>query len=176
MDLLRNALETVCGRLDAHLQHIDRRADDWVVLTSLVDHDGSRSEAARDKIVMSVYGLSQETYLSQQAPVTPGADRMSGAPLYLDVHLMLLANFSSTAYADGLTALSHVIAFFHQTPVFTPQNAPGLAAQIDRITLDFETLSPADVSGVMSMMGAPYLPSAFYKLRMLRYGPADAGS
>lgn len=175
MDLLRNALETVRGRLDAHLQHIDARADGWVSLTSLVNPDRSANAAARDKIVMSVYGLSRETFFRQQPTVTPGADRMSGEPLHLDVHLMFLANFSDTSYPDGLAALSRVIAFFQQTPVFTPQNAPGLAAQIDRITLDFETLSPADVTGVMSMMGAPYLPSAFYRLRMLPYGPAEAG-
>lgn len=172
MDLLRNALEAVRERLNAHLQHIDPRPDDWVVLTSLLDHEGSRNDAARDKIVMSVHGFSPETFLSQQPVAT---DRGRGAALHLDVHLMFLANFADRNYPGGLGALSRVIAFFHQTPVFTPQNAPGLAAEIDRITLDFETLSPADVSGVMSMMGATYLPSAFYKLRMLPYGPAEAG-
>lgn len=172
MDLLRNALEAVCGRLNAHLQHIDPRPDDWVVLTSLLAHEGSRNDAARDKIVMSVHGFSSETFLSQQPVV---AARGRGAPLHLDVHLMFLANFAGQSYPDGLGALSRLIAFFQETPVFTPQNAPGLAAGIDRITLDFETLSPADVSAVMHMMGVTYLPSVFYRLRMLSYGAAEVG-
>lgn len=171
MDLLRNALETVCGRLNAHLQDIDRRPDDWVSLTSLVDHAGSRNEAVRDQVVMSVYGLSQETFLSQQPSA---ADPRSGPPLHLDVHLMFLANFADRNYPDGLGALSRVIAFFQETPVFTPQTAPGLAAGIERITLDFETLGPAEVSAVMRMMGVAYLPSVFYRLRMLSYGAAEA--
>lgn len=171
MDLLRNALDAVRERLNAHLQHIEPRPDAWVVLTSLVNHEGARNDAARDKIVMSVYGVSPETLLRQQ-PVA--ADRGRGAPLHLDVHLMFLANFADRNYPEGLGALSRVIAFFKETPVFTPQNAPELAAGIERITLDFETLGPAEVSAVMRMMGVAYLPSVFYRLRMLSYGAAEA--
>jgi hypothetical protein len=37
------------------------------------------------------------------------------------------------------------------------------------LTLDFENLTPVDVNYVMSMLGTRYLPSAFYKLRMIPF-------
>jgi hypothetical protein len=39
----------------------------------------------------------------------------------------------------------------------------------DKLTLEFENLSPVDVNYVMSMLGTRYLPSAFYKLRMIPF-------
>ncbi|MEJ2459795.1 MAG: hypothetical protein P8Y58_17310, partial [Novosphingobium sp.] len=48
-------------------------------------------------------------------------------------------------------------------------NAPTLTESIDKLTLEFENLSPVDVNYVMSMLGTRYLPSAFYKLRMLPF-------
>jgi hypothetical protein len=82
---------------------------------------------------------------------------------------MFMANFTERTYQDGLAALSRLISYFQQTPVFTLQNAPDLSPQIDKLTLDFENLTPVDVNYVMSMLGTRYLPSAFYKLRMIPF-------
>lgn len=82
---------------------------------------------------------------------------------------MFMANFAEKSYPDGLAALSRLISYFQQTPVLTPQNAPELSPEIDKLTLDFENLTPVDVNYVMSMLGTRYLPSAFYKLRMIPF-------
>ena len=143
----------------------------------MVDHDGSLNKGARDKIVMIVYNISRETVISTYQPAM-SAGQQKGAgnamavinpPLYLDVHLMFMANFSEMKYADGLAALSRLISYFQQTPYFNQQNAPGLTPDIDNLTLEFENLGPIDVNYVMSMLGTRYLPSAFYKLRMIPF-------
>ncbi len=177
MDIIRNALDTICGLANAYLQNIDHRAEGWVVLTSLVDHDGSINPAARDKVVMSVYNLTRETSISTYQPTQSAGQRHKAGdslavvspPLYVDVHLMFMANFAERNYSDGLAMLSRVISYFQQNPVFTQANAPGLDPDIDKLTLDFDNLSPVDVNYVMSMLGTRYLPSAFYKLRMLPF-------
>jgi hypothetical protein len=177
MDLLKNVLQTICNLANEYLQNIDRRPDAWLVLTSLVDHDGSLNQAARDKVVMTVYNITREAFASSYTPAAaagPGANPASGLPvtsppLYLDVHVMFMANFTERSYDDGLAALSRLIGFFQQTPVLTQQNAPDLATAIDQLTLEFENLTPVDVNYVMSMLGTRYLPSAFYKLRMIPF-------
>jgi hypothetical protein len=68
--------------------------------------------------------------------------------------------------------LSRLIGFFQQTPYFSPVNAPALEPEINKLTLDFENLSAVDVNYVMAMLGTRYLPSAFYKLRMLPFASA----
>lgn len=82
---------------------------------------------------------------------------------------MFMSNFMEKKYSDGLAILSRLISFFQQSPYFTRDNAPQLAPVIDKLTLEFENLSPVDVNYVMSMLGTRYLPSAFYKMRMLPF-------
>ena len=82
---------------------------------------------------------------------------------------MFMANFAEKSYADGLAALSRLIGFFQQNPFFNAQTAPALDPAIGKLTLDLESMSPVDVNYVMSMLGVRYLPSAFYKLRMIPF-------
>jgi hypothetical protein len=177
MDIIRNALETICSLANAYLENLDRRGDAWVTLTSLVDHDGALNQAARDKIVMTVYNITREvsfstyqTNVASKAPTGAG-DSFSvvSPPLYVDIHLMFMANFTEKNYGDGLAALSRLISYFQQNPYFNQSNAPTLTEDIDKLTLDFENLSPVDVNYVMSMLGTRYLPSAFYNLRMIPF-------
>jgi len=176
-DIIRNALETICALANAYLENLDPRADAWVTLTSLVDHSGQLNPGAHDKIVMSVYNITRETtvntYNQTMSAVPPAGARDSLAviapPLYIDVHLMFMANFMERNYGDGLAALSRLIGYFQQTPFFTTASAPALSPEIDKLTLEFENLGPVDVNYVMGMLGTRYFPSAFYKLRMLPF-------
>jgi len=177
LDIIRNALETICNLANAYLENIDRRGDEWIVLTSMVDHNGTLNQGARDKIVMSVYNITRETTIStyqttmSSAQLKPSGDSLAvvSPPLYIDIHLMFMANFMEKNYGDGLAALSRLIGYFQQTPYFNRDNAPALASDIDKLTLEFENLSPVDVNYVMGMLGTRYFPSAFYKLRMLPF-------
>lgn len=176
-DLLSNVLQTICDLANVSLKNIDPRPDAWVTLTSLVDHDGSVNQSARDKIVMTVYNISREAFASSYqaaSPLLPGMDPKKGLsvvspPLYLDVHLMFMANFAEKNYLDGLAALSRLISFFQQNGAFTKQNAPALAPAIDQITLDLEDMDPVDTNYIMGMLGTRYYPSVFYKLRLIPF-------
>lgn len=175
MDVIRNALETIHKLANLYLENLDPRGDSWIALTSLVDHNGALNEGARDKIVMCAYNITRETTVSTYKPTYSASNGVGDSfsviapPLYVDVHLMFMANFTERKYGDGLAALSRVIGFFQQTPFFAPSNAPDLAPEIDKLTLEFENLSPVDVNYIMSMLGTRYLPSAFYKLRMIPF-------
>lgn len=175
-DLIRNALEAICGLANTYLENLDRRGDSWISLTSLVDHNGTLNQGARDKIIMCVYNITRETTISTYKMTTANNNiknqdslAVVSPPLYVDVHLMFMANFTEKNYSDGLSALSRLIGYFQQTPFYDQSNAPTLASGLDKLTLEFENLSPVDVNYVMSMLGTRYLPSAFYKLRMIPF-------
>jgi hypothetical protein len=176
-DLVRNALETIAGLANAYLENLDRRGDAWISLTSLVDHNGTLNQGARDKIVMCVYNITREITISTYQPTLSSGRKTDLAaglaiispPLYIDIHLMFMANFTEKNYSDGLAAISRLISYFQQTPYYDSSNAPMLDPVFDKLTLEFENLSPVDVNYVMSMLGTRYLPSAFYKLRMIPF-------
>ncbi len=177
MDVIRDALSVVLNLVNAYMENLDQSGGAWVTMTSLVDHDGTLNQSARDKVVMIVYNITRETVFGTYQPTAAskppqGAGdsfAMVAPPLYVNVHLMFMANFSENTYPDGLAALSRVISFFQQNPYFNHNNAPALSPDIDKLTLEFENLSPVDVNYVMGMLGTRYLPSVFYKLRMLPF-------
>jgi len=161
MDKIRNVLEVIRQLASEHLGNIDRRGDEWLVLTSIVDHDGTVNETTRDKLVMNLYSITREDTISTYNPALPGAGgfAMVAPPLYIDLHLIFMANFIERKYPDGLAAISW----------FNHDNAPLLHPDIDKLTLEFVNLSPVDVNYVMGMLGTKYLPSVFYKLRMIPF-------
>lgn len=174
-DILRTTLEAIRQVADAHMRAQVAREESWVALTSPSDLDGTANPFARDKVVMSVHNLTQETSVSTFSASVPGkTDDWARAPmpLYLNVHLMFAANFTPDRYADGLAALSRLIGFFQQHPCFTRDTMPGLDPQIDTIMLEFENLATADLHATTSLLGIRYQPSVFYKLRMLPFAAA----
>lgn len=82
---------------------------------------------------------------------------------------MFMANFSAKNYSDGLAAISYVISFFQQNPWFNQDNAPDLGPEIDKISMEMANLDPVDLNYVMSTLGTKYMPSVFYKLRLLSF-------
>lgn len=171
MSSIRDVLEVIRDMANEYMQNIDRRGDDWVVLTSTVYHDGSVNDHAKDKVVMTLFNITRENTISTYTPTRPGADGYAvvSPPIYIDLHIAFMANFASANYADGLAAISRILSFFQQTPWFTQYNAPQLGPNVDKITMELSSYDPVEVNYVMSMLGTKYLPSVFYKLRMLPF-------
>jgi hypothetical protein len=175
MSSIRAVLGVIRTLVNEYMQNLDRRGDDWVTLTSLVYHDGSVNEATRDKVVMTLYNITREniisTYTSTKAGSMAGTDAFAivQPPIYIDLHVMFIANFAANNYLDGLAAISHVISFFQQNPWFNQSNAPDLGPEIEKISMEMSSPDLVDLNHVMGMLGVKYLPSVFYKLRMLPF-------
>jgi hypothetical protein len=153
------------------MQNLDRRGDDWVALTNAVNQDGTVNDSAQDKIIMGLYNITRENVISTYVPTRQGVDSFAivQPPIYIDLHIVFMANFSGRNYSDGLAAISRLIAYFQQMPWFNQANAPDLDPEIDKITMEFANLTPSEVNYVVGMLGVNYLPSVFYKLRMLPF-------
>ena len=173
--ILYTTLELLRQRLNEHLQNSNRRSDDWVVLSSLVELDGTPFSGAQNRIVMSVVNILRETSTVGTAGRRHTGDSwlVRSAPIYIDVDLSFIANFSPKAYGDGLAALSLVISFFQQNSVITQAGTPELPDQLDKLTIEFLDQSQTDLNQIMTNLGSKYLPAVFYRLRMLPYGADD---
>ena len=80
---------------------------------------------------------------------------------------MYVANFTGVKYPEALKLLSFTAAFFQGRPMFDQQNTPGLEPGIDRLTVELENLSIADLGNLWGILGGRYLPSLVYRMRML---------
>lgn len=171
MTIICATLETIRKLANEYMQNLDRRSDDWVALTNHVHHDGSMNEHIKDKVVMTLYNITRENVVSAYTPTRDQIDSPAvvNPPIYIDLHLVFMANFTTNNYSSGLSAIDTIISFFQQHPIFDKSNAPGLGLGIDKITLEMLSPDLVEVTDVMSMLGTKYLPSVFYKMRMLPF-------
>jgi hypothetical protein len=176
MSDIRATLEAVRQRLNEFLQAAEPRAEEWVVLSNLVDPEGKTYDGARNRLVMFLANVQKETTVSTATGTVPAGDSqyaMVAPPLYVDLYVLVFANFYDATYTEGLWILSLAISFFQQNPAFTPATLPGLPAGVDRLTFEMSNLDPMGLSFLMGVAGVKYLPSAFYKVRLL---PFQAGA
>jgi hypothetical protein len=172
MELIETVCELIRQRLNAFFQNIDRTDEDWVILSNIVDHDGAVCQGARDKVVMVVTNITHETIVSTyNAAARTGTTTYAiiQPPIYINLFILFFANFYDRRYLQGLAMISRTISFFQQNPWFTHDNMPDLDARIDKITMEITNLDLLQVNYLMGMLGTKYLPSAYYKLRMIPF-------
>lgn len=171
--MINKVLELIRTQLNGFFQNIDRPGDDWVILSNVVDHEGRPFEDAKGKIVMFLANITHETTVSTYNS-TARAKSGSGfvavqPPLYINLFVLFFANFYDKQYCDGLQMISRTIGFFQQNPIFTHDTMPDLDASINKLTIEMTNLDLMEVNYLMGALGAKYLPSVFYKLRMIPF-------
>lgn len=170
--MIRSTLESIRARLDAFFKVPEPRPEDWVILSNFVDHEGRPYEHAKDKIVLFLAGIQHETIVSthqRAASIGGGQFGVVAPPLYINLHILLVANFYDKNYAEGLEMISRTIGFFQQNPFFTHESMPELDPGIDKLTIEMMNLDLTQANYLMGMMGIKYLPSVLYRIRMLPF-------
>jgi hypothetical protein len=170
--MIRRVLELIQKQLNAYFQNIDRRDEEWVILSNVVDNEGKPFEDANGKVVMFLANITHETIVSTYSPTvrTKGSSyAVVAPPIYIDLFILFFANFVDRRYAEGLEMISRTISYFQQNPVFTRDNMPELDPSIDKLTMEITNLDLLEVNYLMGVLGTKYLPSVYYKLRMLPF-------
>ncbi len=172
MTLIQDTLEAVTKRLNAYFQAVDPAIDDWAILSNIVDEDGQLTARTTNKIVVYVANIQQDTTISTWKPAVPsGANRYAviQPPIYIQLYILFFANFSGPNYPRGLGMISQTIQFFQENPYFDHQNLPDLPSPIDKLAFEFTNLDAVDLNYLMGLAGVKYLPSVYYKVRILPF-------
>jgi hypothetical protein len=172
MNLIQDTLELIRSRLNGYFQVAFPSPDDWVVLSNLMDLDGQVVETSRNTIVIFLANIQQDNTISTWKPSAPTSDTrfaITAPTLYINLSVLFYANFSAGNYPQGLGMISQTIQFFQQNPVFDHQNLPDLPPAIDKLAFEFTNLEPVGLNYLMGLAGVKYLPSVYYKLRMIPF-------
>ncbi len=172
MDLIGNTLDLICRSLNSNFRKLEPREVDWVILSDLVDAEGKPHADTADKVVMCLTGIAREMMIPTYAPagVNGGGRAMPVAPpLYIDLHVGFIANFSGRSYARGLESISRTISYFHNNFYFDASNIPGFPPEINKITFELIDMNVKDTKDIVEMLGVHYRPAVFYKVRMLPF-------
>jgi hypothetical protein len=172
MDLIRTVLDLIRHRLNEYFNNIDPRREEWVKLANIVDNDGQAFVGSKDKIVMVLANIKHETVISTYTSTVraqTSAYAIVPAPLYIDLYILFYANFYDENYRHGLSMISRTISYFQQNPWLNAANAPNLPPVVEKLTMEITNLDLLELNYLMGMLGVKYLPSVYYKLRMLPF-------
>lgn len=144
--------------------------EDVVVVSNILEQDGTIATHVNNKIVLSLVNIEKESAaMSQQSVAASSALRavVTSPPVHFNLYLMFASYFSGSNYQEGLKFISSTIGYFQGQSVFDQHNSPGLDRNINKLVLDIYNLDITDLSNLWGVLSGKYLPSVLYKMRMV---------
>lgn len=169
--MIHNVLPVVCSELNDYLKSVYDLDEDRVLVSNLMNQDGTIAVEGHNKVVCFLANIEEETTLK----ANPGASSFGGnfgvsrGDIHINLTVVFSAFFTGKNYVEALKFLSGVIYFFQSKSVFTSNNTPGLSDAIDKVVFDITSLSTHDLNALFSMIGAKYMPTIVYRVRMLKF-------
>jgi len=142
--------------------------DEKVILSGLVGQDGQVSISGENKVVITLVNIEKEPVPLNMANVSRNSGK-NATVLNINLYLMFSAYFTPLNYPEALRFISYVIAFLQEKPVFTPANTPRLDKAIEKLSFEMESPGAEKLNNIWAALGAKYMPSVLYKMRMLSY-------
>lgn len=168
--MIHAAVSQIAFELNQFLKRSFDRSEDMVVVSNILEQDGTLAAHIDNKVVVFLTNIEKEPIPSS----LPKSQAMGGTravmghtPLHLNLYLMFAASFSGSNYPEALKFISSTIRFFQMTPVLDRHNTPELDPGIERLVLDMENLNIQQLSNLWGILSSRYLPSILYKVRMV---------
>ena len=136
-------------------------------LTRIVN-DAGKWAIDEDQIGVALINVEEERTVKTQVPqatYVEGRQVLREPELKLNFYLLFAAYFQN--YEQALKQLSLVLTFFQSRTVFTRTRYPGLDPRIEKLGVDLMSLGYEQLNQVWTFVGAKYLPSVVYRVRLV---------
>jgi len=163
--MIYEALSCLTDEINEYFRNKLRISEDKVVLSGLISQDGTVAIQGENKVAITLVNVEKEN--SGGASGSSFVSK-SGAT-HVNLYVLFSAYFSSGNYPEALRFLSFIIAYFQYKNVFTPSNTPRLDKGIDKLVFEMASITPEQLNNVWGSLGAKYMPSVIYKMRMLTF-------
>jgi hypothetical protein len=174
--MIDTSITVIADRLNQYLKNTFDLAEDVVIVSNILEQDGSLAAHIDNKVVAFLVNIEKESVMGHRPEQrSTGAVRRPSAypPLRLNLYLMFAASFGGKNYPESLKFISNTISFFQRSPVFDHQTTPELDDRVEKLVLDMENISFRDLSSLWGVLSGKYLPSVLYKVRMLTFDAGD---
>lgn len=172
-------ISAAINHLASHLNQFLRRAygltEDIVVVSNILAQDGTVAPQINNKVVLCLVNVEKDTVAHRAPGGVSGMVRsvVQSEPLFLNLYVLVAANFSGANYPEALKFISSSISYFQRSPVFDHQTTPDLDNRLEKLVLDIENLKTHELSNLWTVLSSRYLPSVLYKVRMVAFDADD---
>ncbi|MEO1053678.1 MAG: DUF4255 domain-containing protein [Bacteroidota bacterium] len=179
--MIHNALDFLAKELNAHLELKNGIVGEKIVLTNVAKEDGAWA-IPNNRLGLSLINIEEEKVFKEQKTAfinDAGQTEHHNPEIKLNLYVLVTANYTSgdvdgenIEYLEGLKQLSYVISFFQDKYVFTNNNTPLMASidpNIQKLIVELFSYSFEQLYNFWTVIGAKYLPSVLYKVRLLTF-------
>ncbi len=179
--MIHSALDFLVKEINTYLELKNSVVGEKIVLSNVATQEGNWA-IPNNKLGFSIINIEEERVFKEQRSSlvnAQGNTESFNPEIKLNLYIIITANYTSgdtdpsgIEYKEGLKQLSYVISFFQEKNVFTHTNSP-LLAQIDpaiqKLVVELYSYSFEQLYNFWSVIGAKYLPSILYRIRMITY-------
>ena len=167
--MIYEALSVLAREMNEYFRNKLKVSEEKVVLSPLVNQDGTVAIPGENKVIITLVNIEKEP-LAINNNVNTGRPGNKAAPsLSINLYLMFSAYFTAANYSESLRFISFVIGFLQEKNVFTAANTPKLDSGIEKLSFEMESPGAEKLNNIWATLGAKYMPSVLYKMRMLTY-------
>jgi len=130
--------------------------------------DAAGAAQIENRLVLSLVNVERESAAPAGAALARAGAGYAQvqAPLYLNLSVLVSASFRSN-YKLALQFLGAALACFQSKPTFRPDSSPYFPPEAEKLSIELVSQTIHDVNNLWAILGARYLPSVLYKVRMV---------
>ncbi|MDX2304729.1 MAG: DUF4255 domain-containing protein [Microscillaceae bacterium] len=173
--VIENVMEFIKGQMNDYIK-IQAQENELVKISALILSNGNIVQ--EDQICLSLVKIEEENLIGKYPHFLKGSDgndRKLKPPV--SINLLLLFSATHKEYMTALSAISFVIGFFQTHHVFDAQNYPDFNDKlslksnqfVEKLIFEYYNLTMEQHNNLWASIGAKYLPSVLYKMRMLTF-------
>lgn len=169
--MIDKSLVFIKDQLNEHIKKKFELTQDKVQLSSIVKQDGKQDpELEDDSISIMLINVQEES--AMQSPtkyLNPENEEFSSVNPDMNINLGILVIVNFTHYEESLKFLTAVMGFFQSRQMFSSENSVDFNLEgIDKIRIRFISQTQEQQNHLWGSLGAKYMPSALYKVRLLK--------
>jgi uncharacterized protein DUF4255 len=157
------------------IEYIRKEIKDYLAIDdseAIIDNIPLLKETAgAPGVYVSLVNIEEEHTLKNTSQYVRrnGTIEIKQPPLFLNIYLLFAFNFED--YGTSLMHLSKTVELFQSKPVFSAEDDTAtnvFPATLEKLIFDFYNLNFEHLNHLWSILGGSYLPSALYKVRLVR--------
>jgi hypothetical protein len=155
--MIYEVLQTLTDNLNIYFRTKLKIQEDKAELSAIVNQDGSIALQSENKVLVTLLNIERE-------PFSASGQIVGRQKLSLNILVIFSCHFSNSNYSEAIRFLDLIITYFEENYTLEAQN---IYDGNNKIKVEIETYNIDKVHNVWATIGAKYLPSVVYKLRMV---------
>ncbi|MDW3194762.1 MAG: DUF4255 domain-containing protein [Cytophagales bacterium] len=171
--ILFSTIQFVRNKLNAYFRNTSRWAEDKAIVANVAGVQAGSDPEFSDKLLISLAHMNIEYSLFNQHGKVSNGEQFNRVPSPLTFNVDLLFSASANKYEESLKLLSDTIAFFQSNHFYDSSNSSGLPEGVQKLSLSVLDLDYHESSQLWSRLGAKYVPSVLYRMRLVVFDSAE---